>query len=296
MKRAGLMLTLAVALVGAFAVDAQAQRRRGHQAEPAPPPEPTEPNANIVALMNGMTWGMTKDQVVEAVKLEIKNVYWPQIQEVADDGVAEQALRTRMERDQQRFVDSCIQFTGQQTPWNVSMIDTEFTHNNQEEMCKYERSDATDFFFFIRGKLWKIFRTLKSEGLTTAPPTFDEMRATMEGQYGPGEEIREVDPYRLESKVVAVKWVDSQTELQMRWLDLYSVFAVVLTERATLGSLTTLRRVTSTSTTEQSGLTQAVTEGVASDENSDVVQRLRGQRPDPNAPQTTPPPPPPPQP
>jgi hypothetical protein len=289
MKRAGLMVTLAVALVGAFAPDAEAQRRRHGQEEAATPPPPTEPNANIVALMNGMTWGMNKDQVVEAVKLEIKNKYWPQIQEASDDAVAEQALRTRMERDQQRFVDSCVKFDGQSTPWNVSMVDTEFTHNNQEEMCKFDRGDATDFFFFIRGKLWKIFRTL-NQGLAAAGVTFDDMRVQMEGQFGPGEEIRKVNTYTLVSDVVALRWLDSQTELQLKWLDLYGVLAVVLTERSTLDSLSTLRRAATTTTQTGSGLTEAVTEGTATDSNTDVVERLRGTRPDPTAPQTVTPP------
>lgn len=286
MKRAGLMLTVAVLLVGAFVPDAEAQRRRrGETATPAPPPEPTEPNANIVALMNGLTWGMSRDQVVVVVKEEIKQKYWPQIVEVQDDGVAEQNLRNRMERDQQKFVDSCVKFDGQQTPWSVSMIDQEFTQNNQEEMCKYDRGDSVDFYFFIRGKLWKIFRSLTG-ALAAAPPEFDDMRAQMEAQYGPGESITSLNEYTLITTTVGVKWIDSQTELQMRWLDLYGVFAVVLTERATLGNLSNLRRTATPTTQAGSGLTQAVTEGVPADENSDIVQRIRGQRPDPTAPTT----------
>ncbi|MBI5488955.1 MAG: hypothetical protein HY905_16595 [Deltaproteobacteria bacterium] len=286
MTRIGLMVTLAVAVLGSFAPNASAQHHRGHAAEPAPPPEPTEPNPNIVALMNGLTWGMSKDQVVEAVKLEIKNKYWPQIQAVADDAVAEQALRTRMERDQQRFTDSCVKFDGQETPWNVSMVDAEFTHNNQEEMCKYDRGDATDFLFFIRGKLWKIFRTL-NQGLGGGGASFDDMRVQLEGQFGTGEEVRAVDQYTLVSSVVGVKWIDSQTEMELRTLSLYGVLTVVLTERATLANLATLRRATTTSTDGSSGLTDAVTEGTASDENSDIVDRLRGTRPDPTAPPAT---------
>ncbi|MBI5502233.1 MAG: hypothetical protein HY907_18460 [Deltaproteobacteria bacterium] len=286
MTRIGLLVTLAVAVLVSFAPDAAAQRRRGQTAEPAPPPEPTEPNANIVALMNGLTWGMSKDQVVEAVKLEIKNKYWPQIQAVADDAVAEQGLRTRMERDQQRFVDSCVKFDGQQTPWNVSMVDTEFTHNNQEEMCKFDRGDATDFLFFIRGKLWKIFRTL-NQGIGGGGATFEDMRAQLEGQFGTGEEMRSVDQYTLVSEVVGVKWIDSQTEMALRTLSLYGVLAVVLTERATLANLATLRRAVATESDQGSGLTDAVTEGTAQDENSDIVDRLRGTRPDPTAPPAT---------
>jgi hypothetical protein len=288
MKRAGMMLFVAVLLVGAFVPDADAQRRRrGEAAEPAPPPAPTGPNANIVALMNGLTWGMSRDQVITVVKEEIKQKYWPQIQEVQDDGVAEQNLRNRMERDQQKFVDSCVKFDGQQTPWSVSMIDQEFTQNNQEEMCKFDRGDSVDYYFFIRGKLWKIFRALNAGDIAAAPPTFDDMRAQMESQFGPGESITSINEYTLITTTVGVKWLDSETELQMRWLDLYGVFAIVLTERATLGNLTNLRRTTTTTGTPAgAGLTEAVTEGVTTDQNADIVQRIRGQRPDPTAPTT----------
>jgi len=284
MKRAGWMLTVAVLLVGAFAPNAEAQRRRrGESATPAAPAEPTGPNANIVALMNGLTWGMSRDQVVAIVKEEIKQKYWPQIQAVQDDGVAEQNLRNRMERDQQKFVDSCVKFDGQETPWNVSMIDQEFTHNNQEEMCKYDRGDSVDFYFFIRGKLWKIFRSLGGQ-LAAAPPTFEDMRAQMEAQFGPGESLTSLNEYTLVTTTYGVKWIDSQTEMQLRWLDLYGVFAIVLADRATLGNLSNLRRTTTTTERTGSGLTQAVTEGVPTDGNADVVQRIRGQRPDPTAP------------
>ena len=296
MKRAGLMVALAVALVGAFAIPAEAQRRHGRTQEATPPPEPTEPNPNMVALMNGLTWGMTKDQVIEAIKLDIKNKYWPQIQAEVDDAVAEQNLRTRMERDQQRFVDTCIEFTGQETPWNVSMIDTEYAHSTQEVMCKYDRGDSTDYLFFIRGKLWKIFRALSS-GITGAAMTFDEMRAQMESQFGPGEGVPKVNPYSLAVTTVTVKWRDSATEMQMRWLEIYGVFVIVLAERATEGNLANLRGSALSpgearaQEMDEGGLTQAVTQGTVVDDNQDVVQRLRGNRPDPTAPQPPTPPP-----
>jgi hypothetical protein len=302
MKRSGMAMVAALLVVclGALALaegDAGSRRRGRDAGAEAAAPEPTAPNPNIVALLNGLTWGMNKDQVITAVKQEIRDKYWAQIQAASDDGVAEQRLRTRMEREQEAFAGSCVSFTGQQTPWNVSMVDTEFTHNNQEEMCKFDRGDATDFYFFIRGKLWKIFRALNAGEMASAPPSLDDMRAQMEAQFGPAEELRQVNQYYMTNELVGVRWVDSQTDMQLRWLELYGVFAVVLTDRATLGNLASLRRNTSTpgSATEvrTDGLTQAVTEGTAVDENSDIVERLSGQRPDPTAPPPTPPPSPP---
>ena len=67
--------------------------------------------------------------------------------------------------------------------------------------------------------------------------SFEDMRAQLEGQFGAGEELRDVDVYTLVSEVVGVKWIDSQTEMQLRTLRLYGVLAVVLTERATLANL-----------------------------------------------------------
>ena len=286
MKRAAVLGTvMALVALAAFTADAQ-HRGHGHgSSEEVRPAEPTAPNPAITALANGLTWGMTRDAVVAAIKQQIKDKYWPDILASADDGVAEQALRNRMERDQNAFESSCVKFDGQSTPWDVSMIDGEFTHRNQEEMCKLEAGDHTDHYFFIRGKFWKIFRALNAGGLAAAPPTFEDMRAQMESEFGPGEEVRKVNTYLLTSELIGLRWIDSQTELRLMWLDLYSIFAVVLTDRGTLGNLANLRTNVAASTGDGTGsLVNAITTGSATDENTDIVQRLTGHRPDPTAP------------
>jgi hypothetical protein len=283
MKR-GLLVVVSMLLVVGLALDSSAQSRRGGTpATPPPPPEPTEPNPQIVALMNGLNWGMTRDQAVESIRQEIRDRYRAEMRAVVEDAIAEQRLRNRMERDIRVFDESCVKFDGQETPWNVSMIDKEFTHNNQEEMCKFDRGDSTDYIFFIRGKLWKVFRALSSGRIAAAQLGMDEMRATMETTFGPGEEIRYVDPYLLTSEVVGVRWIDSETELKLMWLSLYGVYAVVLTERTTLGNLANLRTNRPAGETRRDNLMESVTQGNPVDQNADVVDRLLGNRPDPSA-------------
>lgn len=294
MRRASRYLAV-LGLVAVAATPADAQRRRGRGRSEPEVREPAEPNPVIVALMNGLTWGMTRDAVVDFVKQTIKDKHWPQIRAAAADAVAEQRLRNRMEQEQRAFEQSCVKFEGQSTPWDVSVVDGEFTHRNQEEMCKLDAGDHVDYLFFIRGKLWKIFRALSAGALAAAPPEFDDMRAQMEAEFGPGEEIREVNQYLLISEIVGLRWTDSQTEMRLMWLDLYSLYAIVLTERATLANLANLRTVASGtgSVSDPGSLVNAVTQGDSVDEHADIVDRLRGARPDPAAPvpQTPAPPP-----
>lgn len=300
MRRGSISMTV-VALAALAATAAQAQRRGGRggrEREQRATPrvaEPTAPNPTIVALMNGLTWGMSRDEVVTFVKGQIREKYWPQIRSLANDAVAEHNVRSRMEREQQAFEGSCVRFDGQQTPWDVSMIDGEFTHRNQEEMCRLDMGTHTDHLFFIRGKLWKIFRSLSAGPLAEAPPSFDDMRARMEGEFGPGEDVRKVNPYLLVSELIGIRWIDSQTEMRLMWFDLYGIFSIVLTERATLGNLANLRTVTRQAP-DDSGtrrLIEGVTTGSTTNENADVVQRLTGSRPDTTAPQPQPQPQPP---
>ena len=88
-------------------------------------------------------------------------------------------------------MDNFVEFTGKgESPWNVSIIDREFDHKNDEAMFwtwendKDSGMDQRRFYFFVDGKLWKMFIQFNADLFDGK--TFADFQAVMEKRYGDG--------------------------------------------------------------------------------------------------------------
>src|SRR5262249_49028363 len=74
-------------------------------------------------------------------------------------------------------------FDGQKTGWDVSIVDREFGHKNNESMMVIWEKDQRRFLFFYREQLWKQFIAFNAESVF-AGKTFDDFAAMIQQRYG----------------------------------------------------------------------------------------------------------------
>jgi hypothetical protein len=145
----------------------------------------------LVELFGGFKFGMTKDEVVAAFSKQLDDQYEEQINATTD--VSEQDhLRRDKKAEVQRFAQSFVTFDANKaSPWDVSIVDSEFRHGTSEAMLeRWENTNGKNqrrFFFFYDGKLWKMFLSLDMSVLPEDKKNFATFRSVMEGKYGPGD-------------------------------------------------------------------------------------------------------------
>jgi hypothetical protein len=218
MRRAALLVLLVPLAAGAAPKKKQAE----------PPKAQAAPKANekaVSELMGPYRWGMTQEEVLGAIGKVLNDRLAPELLKISD--VYEQ---TRMRRQVKEQVDvvrkSLVSFNGQKTGWDVSIVEGEFLHNDDESMMLYRESDPATgrqqdrFFFFQHGKLWKQF--IAFDMTPYKGKTFNDFRDAMEARYGKGTPIVKKGP-DAQDHVVAVTWRAGGTDL--RAVDLMQFYA-----------------------------------------------------------------------
>src|SRR5262249_54461820 len=153
------------------------------------------PSANekaVSELLGPYKWGMSPDDVLAALGKQLGDRIAPELAKITD--VYEQ---TRMRKSVKEQVDqvrkSFTRFEGQKTGWDVSIIEGEFLHRNDESMMQYRETDPATgrqqdrFFFFYQGRLWKQF--IAFDMTPYKGKTFNDFRGAMEARYGKGQPI-----------------------------------------------------------------------------------------------------------
>ncbi len=129
--------------------------------------------SKIDASMNGLQFGGTRDQVLEALKKRVQVRYEMMIRVTKD--VRD---RDRLSRDMQKEIDdiqaSRIVFDGTQTGWNVSILSDEFANGLGLEMILVREGNARYYLFFAGGGLYKVIETPEDPNLE---PTMRAMKA-----------------------------------------------------------------------------------------------------------------------
>ncbi len=194
-------------------------------AEKAPIAVPKANEKAVSELMGPWKWGMTTEEVLAALHRQLSERAAPELGKITD--VYEQTrIRKKLLADVDRVRKTRIEFNGQRTGWDVSIIEGEFLHKNGESMLHYRETDPATgreqqrFFFFVGDKLWKQFVAFNMEPYKGK--TFADFRAAMEARYGQGAEVKKADRDGKE-KVVAVAWRAGDTYL--RAIDLMKFYA-----------------------------------------------------------------------
>ena len=269
-----LLAVLFVAVAVVPTTDAQRRRRRNRQ---PPPPAAAPQSAAIAPALGDLRWGMEPREVHEHFRAQIEARYAERLR-TARDAILEDRIRAEMNSEIRRLRESYIRFTGQHTGWDASFLRGEFTHENQESMLSYRDGDSQNFFFFIRGRLWKWYKAFDSS--VFQGQSFADFRGAIEQRFGEG-------VHRHESLVEGgdahdwMEWQDATTRLRaVDQTRFYGFFCLVFDEKATIDRLSELRTNRPAAENRNSVIDSIMLpdgeEDDGRDEHSDIVDRITG--------------------
>jgi len=156
----------------------------------APPPMVTAEHKKALAeKFGGFKFGMSKDEVLGVLQKQIDERYEDKIKATTDIAVQDR-YRKDKKGELSRISQSFIAFDAKTSPWDVSIVETEFAHNTDESMMeRWENEGGKNqrrFFFFYNQKLWKMYLSLDVSIIPEEKRNFETFKSVMEGQYGAG--------------------------------------------------------------------------------------------------------------
>lgn len=282
-RKSVITLTVLTSLLCLVVVSVEAQRgrrgRRGARQATAPAAAPN--SAAIARSLGDLRWGMEPRAVHQHFSEAIQADYRARLSK-APGAIEEDRLRRAQSDEIRRLRESYVRFTGTRTGWDVSFLQGEFTHGNQESMLVQRDGNSQNFYFFINGRLWKWFKAFDASVFDGQ--SFEQFAAAVQGRFGEAAErsgrLVEGGPQQR-----WLEWQDSTTRL--RAIDqtrFYGFYCLVFEDVATLNRLDSLR--TNTVATGNNG-SHALVESVLLPEdgstgsengnpNADVVDRITG--------------------
>lgn len=126
-------------------------------------------------------FGMSPQEVMDVIEKETRAKYEPKIQS-EKDATSQDAVRKEMKDNIAQMKASYIRFNGQKTGWDVSLIDREFGHRNEESMLVMWEKDQRRFLFFWKEKLYKQFIAYNAEKFKGMD--FETFASAMQQRYG----------------------------------------------------------------------------------------------------------------
>lgn len=169
-------LSLAAALCGLS--DATAAPAK---APPKPVVSAEQSSRAISELAGKFKWGMSPQETMDLVEKDIRTRFEPKIRDQPDPAEQDR-VRKEMRDAIEQMRNSYVRFNGQKTGWDVSIVDREFGHKNNESMLVMWEQEQRRFLFFWNEKLYKQFIVLnaaKVKGLA-----FDDFVEVMQNRYG----------------------------------------------------------------------------------------------------------------
>jgi hypothetical protein len=147
-------------------------------------------------LMGPYKFGMSSSDVLKVLAKEIDKKYADRIK-ASEDVYKQDQLRRERQGELDRIKKTRVEFKGEKTGWDVSIIDDQFGHNTGESMMVYWENepgsgkDQRRFFFFHEGQLYKMFIAMNSGMLKGEQRTFGYFQNIMEARYGKGRVVPE---------------------------------------------------------------------------------------------------------
>ena len=281
-KRTVISLTVLASVLCMIAVTVDAQRgRRGRRRGRQATAERAAPQSAAVAeALGDLRWGMEPREVHEHFRREVEERFRQELTK-APGAIEEDRIRREQSDEVRRLRESYTRFEGTRTGWDLSFLRGEFTHGNRESMLVVRDGNSQNFYFFMRGRLWKWYKAFDAS--VFHGQTFEQFAGAVQGRFGAAADrsgrLVEGGPEQR-----WLEWQDANTRL--RAIDqtrFYGFYCLVFEDKGTLRRLPELRTNTIDASADQGhALVDSVlieNEGEGGSDaagNADIADRITG--------------------
>jgi len=264
----------------AVTVDAQRGRRGRRRGSRAATTQQAPESAAIAQSLGDLRWGMEPRAVHQHFRERIEAEYRPRLAK-ATGAIEEDRIRREMNDAIRRLRESYVRFDGERTGWDLSFLRGEFTHGNRESMLVYRDGNSQNFYFFIRGRLWKWYKAFDASVFDGQ--SFAQFASAVQGRFGEAADRSG----RLTEGGPRQRWLEWQdTSTRLRAIDqtrFYGFYCLVFEDKNTLGRIDSLR----TNTVDPGGedghalvdsvlLPEGGEANADQDGNADIADRITG--------------------
>ncbi|MCK6569538.1 hypothetical protein L6V77_00320 [Myxococcota bacterium] len=181
-------------------------------AVPSAPTGPEEPKAHdgISHVLGFLDWGATPQDVLNTLKKEVDARYAEMMREVRDPMEIDRALR-RKGTEFAAIEKTLVQFSGQRTGYESSLIAQDFVPDNEESMIRVDDRDAQRYYFFKNDRLWKVLVAYSSS--VSRSMSFADFVKQVQDKYGRPAGVDWATPKGGAKAMRAASWDDPITRL-----------------------------------------------------------------------------------
>jgi hypothetical protein len=241
---------------------------------------PVASSDEVGKLKGDFKWGMSPEDVLNKTVEKVEASYDDRIKKTAADPARQDRVRKEMraEADNVRK-NSLVEFKGEKTGYDVSIIDQEFTQSANESMLVGKDENATRYFFFVDNRLYKMFIAFDKEML--AGKSFHDFGTLMQARFGKAKEVfvDEKSKAGVTHKLDHYVWTTKGGDV-LRLVDrsnFYDVYCLVIANASVADRQAEVHRAHARGEKADS-LVEAVTNGKPDprDSNDNVVDRITG--------------------
>ncbi len=168
-------------------------------------------SADIGSTLGEIEWGDSPDEVVQKLRTA-KLQALREDSRLRNDRPAMQRARQDVLDQVRRIEDSHTELRGDETDYDVSVVGTEFTKNNNEAMIRVRDNTAQRFYFFIDNHFYKLVIAYYQEQVENVG--FSAFIERVRQQYGEPA-TTEYGTVRGEEGLVEAIWQDSESKLRV---------------------------------------------------------------------------------
>lgn len=234
----GLCLGIAVWGTSRAAAEASLEFSLDEVEQTAAPSRPAAdpPQASSVSQALGeLRWNMGKADLLKILKARIQAEFQARVKSERDI-VRQDALYQEAKDRYLRVTDAFVTFDARKNGWDVSPLADEFRRGTDESMLVIDDRSARDYYFFIRGKLWKWYRELKAEA---NGGDYEQVAEVLRTQFG-ASPARQAGRTEGGAAEAGLSWSDPSTRVTL--IQRGAEICLIFEARATLEQLTVLRK------------------------------------------------------
>jgi len=220
--------------------DANAKPKAPPVVVPAAPVDPpmVKNQGGIQLSPQGIRFGMSEQDLVSFYEAIIKEDFKALYAKV-QPGPAYNRVAAAEAEAVAAFRHSRVPFDNLPTGVDSTPLKGEYTYRNQEMLMKITRKGVNRYFFFIKGKLWKMYDEVPLRENGPLGKDFAEAQKKYDAAFQVVGRPVEAD-YKVRN-YNEVDWQDATTHLRL--IDRQITVGIVYEERATVNQLSSLRTV-----------------------------------------------------